>query len=103
MENINVMGKVVVESIDLESRDLKVLSKTPRGKDVHSTLHMWKVNGINSEDDAHNNRSDWTDLAVGDTIVFNGHMGNNGRIICTFALKYVPEDEEEVEAQIVKW
>lgn len=98
MENIHVMGTVVVESIDLESRDLKVLSKTPRGKDVHSTLHMWKVKGVNSDNDAHDERGDWTNLQVGDVVRFAGHMGNNGRIICTFALKYVPEDEEEVEA-----
>lgn len=99
MENINVMGKVVVESIDLESRDLKVLSKTPRGKDVHSTLHMWKVNGVNSEDDAHSNRGNWIDLAVGDTVVFHGHMGNNGRIICTFAAKARPDEDVDAEEE----
>lgn len=77
----NVLLSGVVKSIDLDARDIVVTTKTPKlGKDVDVKVHMWKFNdGV----EAHNNRDDWTSLAVGDFVIIGGHMGNNGRVVAT--------------------
>lgn len=85
-------SKVVINggiaSINAETRDVTVLTKTPKGKAVSTTVHFWKVQGVDSDDDVHAGRANWKDqLAVGDSLTIVGHMGNNGRIIATNFIK----------------
>ncbi len=77
-----VAGNII--DINADTRDIKVKTLTPGGRDVTVTVHMWKVNGIDSDDAAHAGRADWkSDLLVDDFVVIMGHMGNNGRVIAT--------------------
>lgn len=87
-KSLHIIGVGTIKSIDTEARDIILTCETPKGKEVDAKVHMWKVQGVNSEDEAHANRPDWATLAVGDEILVRGHMGNNGRIICTgYAIK----------------
>lgn len=91
--NSMVLGVGKIVAIDLEARDLKIETKTPiKHKTVTSVLHMWKFNGEEyGSNDAWEGRGNWradSNLAVGKTIFFTGHLGNikddkYGRIICT--------------------
>jgi len=83
-----VKGKIV--NIDLQKRDVTVLSQTPNGKDVAVKCHFWKNYGIDSDNMVHADRSNWReDLALDENVIVYGHMGNNGRII---ARNYVKPD-----------
>jgi hypothetical protein len=74
----------VVTSIDSDKRDVILSTFTPKGKEVTATVHMWKVQGIDSDDPEHADRDSWRDrIDVGMDVAFRGHMGNNGRIIAT--------------------
>ena len=74
----------VVTSIDSNKRDVIISSLTPKGKEVTATVHMWKVQGIDSDDPAHADRDPWNEkIEVGANVAFRGHLGNNGRIIAT--------------------
>lgn len=79
----NVLVYGAVAAIDQEKRDISVLTKTPKGKDVLITVHMWKSPAI-SDNPAHADRSDWQDdVEIGKNVLVIGHMGNNGRVIAT--------------------
>ena len=83
---LNYGSKIVISGavgqIDQESRDVTVITKTPRGKDVAVVVHMWKTYGVNSDSSQHEGRDNWMDnIEVGKNIVIHGHMGNNGRVI----------------------
>ena len=72
-----------VAAIDQEKRDITLISKTPKGKDVSVIVHMWK-SPANSDNPAHAARLDWQeDIQIGQNIAIAGHMGNNGRVIAT--------------------
>lgn len=101
-----VMVSGVVESVDLEKRDAVVITDTPvKSKPVKVTIHMWK-SPVDGNDPAWAGRPDWREKVVtGANLLFEGHMGNNGRII---AKAFVPnvnnptnvddyDDEEECE------
>ena len=93
-------GKIA--EIDLEKRDVDVITSTPRGKSVLAKVHMWKVLGVDSDSQKHDKRANWkedADFAVGNDIVIFGHMGNDGRIIATNYVQYPIQDEAVAEAE----
>lgn len=77
-----VMVAGVVESVDLEKRDAVVITDTPvKSKPVKVTIHMWK-SSVDGDNPAWAGRPDWREKVVtGANLTFEGHMGNNGRII----------------------
>lgn len=80
-----------VASVDVEKRDITVISKTPKGKDVAIICHMWKTQGIDDDNPEHAGRGNWRDIIeVGQNLAIQGHMGNNGRVIVR---NFAPIDE----------
>lgn len=78
---VTLVGSVA--EINLETRDLTVLTQTPRGKAVKITVHMWKAPS-DGDDPAWAERPEWKNvITVGMQIVVCGHLGNNARIIAT--------------------
>lgn len=78
---VTLVGSVA--EINLETRDLTVLTSTPKGKVVKITVHMWKAPS-DGDDPAWAGRAEWKDvIRVGMDIGVTGHLGNNARIIAT--------------------
>ena len=78
---VTLVGSVA--EINLEKRDLTVLTCTPRGKAVKITVHMWKAPS-DGDNPAWANRVEWKNvITVGMQIGIVGHLGNNARVIAT--------------------
>ena len=96
MTDVLVFGAVA--EVNEEKRDITVISKTPRGKDVAITCHMWKTQGIDDDDPEHADRGNWREvIQIGKNIAIRGHMGNNGRVIVRH-IAQVDELEEPIGA-----
>ena len=94
--NTVVVGGVV-KAIDLNTRDIVVETETARlHKIVKAVVHMWKTANDNPNCSAFEGRDEWKNkIAVGDEIVFHGHLGNNGRVICDGFVKHNDIGDEE--------